>query len=68
MFNTDIPLFPYGPYGLYTASVSVKCSFTSILPLWALGLLQNLSACTVQLCLYSTYGPYGPHSASVPVQ
>jgi hypothetical protein len=30
--------------------------------------LQSLSACTVELYLYSPYGPYGLYRASVPVQ
>jgi len=38
------------------------------LPLWAVRLVQNLSACTVQVYLYSTYGPYGLYRASVPVE
>jgi len=71
---------PYGPHGLYRASVPVQYSYTStppmgrtactrpqclystatpLLPLWAVRPLQNLSACTVELYLYSPYGPYG---------
>jgi hypothetical protein len=30
--------------------------------------VQSLSACTVELYLYSLYGPYGLYRASVPVQ
>ena len=37
-------------------------------PLWAVRPLQSLSTCTVQLYLYSPYGPYGLYRASVPVQ
>ena len=41
---------PYGPYGLYRASVSVKrCTLPlsiPILPLWAVQPVQSLSACT----------------------
>jgi len=80
---------PYGPYGLYRASVPVQYSYTSthpmsrtactqpqflystaipLIPLWAVRPLQSLSACTVQLYLYSPYGPYGLYTASVPVQ
>jgi len=80
---------PYGPYGLYRASVPVQYSYTSIppmgrtactqpqclysraihlLPLWAVRPVQSLSACTVQLYLYSPYGPYSLYTASVPVQ
>ena len=38
------------------------------LPLWTVRPVQNLSACTVQLYLYSPCGPYGLYRASVPVQ
>ena len=37
-------------------------------PLWAVRPVQILSACTVQLYLYSPYGPYGLYRTSVPVQ
>ena len=68
---------PYGPHGLYRASVPVQYSYTStlpmgstactepqclystaipLLPLWAVRPVQSLSACTVQLHLYSHYG------------
>jgi len=80
---------PYGPYGLYRASVPVQYSYTSTppmgrtactepqclyskakppLPLWAVRPVQSLSACTVELYLYSPYGPYGLYRASMPVQ
>jgi len=80
---------PYGPYGLYRASVPVQYSYTStplmgrtactepqclyniaitLLPLWAVRPVQSLSACTVELYLYSPYGPYGLYRPSVPVQ
>ena len=39
-----------------------------LLPLWAVRPVQSLSACTVQLYLYSSYGPYDLYRASVPVQ
>jgi len=39
-----------------------------LLPLWALGPVQSLSVCTVQLYLYCPYGPYGQYRASVSVQ
>ena len=39
-----------------------------LLPLWAVRPLQSLSACTVELYLYSLYGPYGLYRASAPVQ
>ena len=77
-FTVQLYLFsPYGPYGLYKASVPVQYSYTStphmgrtactepqclystaipLLPLWAVESVQSLSACTVQLYLYSPYG------------
>jgi hypothetical protein len=39
-----------------------------LLSLWAVQPVQSLSACTVELYLYSPYGPYGLYRASVPVQ
>jgi len=39
-----------------------------LLPLLAVGPVQNLSACTVQLYLYSPYWPYGLYRSSLPVQ
>jgi len=38
------------------------------LPLWAVRPVQSLSGCTVELYLYSPYGPYGLYRTSVPVQ
>jgi len=39
-----------------------------LLPLLAVRPVQSLNACTVQLYLFSPYGPYGLYRASVPVQ
>jgi len=39
-----------------------------LLPLWAVQPVQSLSTCTVQLHLYSPYGPYSLYRISVPVQ
>jgi len=51
------------------SSAAVKKSRAiPLLPLWAVRAVQSLSACTVQLYLYSPYGPYSLHRASVPVQ
>ena len=47
---------------------SRKSRAIHILPLWAVRPVQSLSACTVQLYLYSPYGPYDLYRASVPVQ
>ena len=47
---------------------SRKSSAIPLLLLWAIEHVQSLSACTVQLYLYSSYGPYSMYRASVPVQ
>jgi len=55
----------------HRACTEPQCQYSTFilpLPLWELKTTQSLSACTVQLNLYSPYGPYGLHSASVPVQ
>ena len=54
-----------------TACTEPQCLYSTaipLLPLWAVRTVQNLSACTVQLYLYSPYGPYGLYRTSVPVQ
>ena len=54
-----------------TACTEPQCLYSTaihILPLWAVRPVQSLSACTVQLYLYSPYGPYGLYRVSVPVQ
>jgi len=49
------------PQCLYSIAIPV-------FPLWAVRPVQSLSTCTVQLYLYSPYGPYSLYRASVPVQ
>jgi len=54
-----------------TASRVPQCLYSTaipLLPLRAVRPLQFLSACTVQLYLYSPYGPYVLYCSSVPVQ
>ena len=54
-----------------TACTEHQCLYSRakpLLPLWAVLPVQSLSACTVQLNLYSHYGPYGLYRASVHVQ
>jgi len=54
-----------------TACTEPQCLYSRAIPLlpqWAVQPVQSLSACTVQLYLYSPYGPYGLYRASVPVQ
>ena len=47
---------------------SRKSRAIPLFPLYAVQPVQTLSACTVQLYLYSPYWPYGLYRASVPVQ
>jgi len=54
-----------------TACTEPQCLYSiaiTLLPLWAVQTVHSLSACTVQLYLFSPYGPYGLYRASVPVQ
>ena len=54
-----------------TACTEPQCLYSTAIPLLHLRTVrpvQSLSACTVQLYLYSLYGPYGLYRASVPVQ
>ena len=55
----------------HTACTELQCLYSRaipLLPLWAVRPVQSLSACTVELYLYSPYGPYSLYRASVPVQ
>jgi len=56
LYSTALPLLPLWAYGLYRASVPVQYSYTSTPPM-GLRPVQSLSACTVELYLYSPYGP-----------
>jgi len=54
-----------------TVCTEPQCLYSTaipLFPLWTVRPLQSLSACTVELYLYSHYGPYGLYRASVPVQ
>ena len=54
-----------------TACTEPQCLYSTaipLLPLRTVWSVQSLNACTVQLYLYSPYGPYGLYRASVPVQ
>jgi len=54
-----------------TACTEPQCLYSRaipLIPLRAVRSVQSLSACTVELYLYSHYGPYGRYRASVPVQ
>jgi len=47
---------------------SRKSRAIPLLPLWAERPVQSLSACTVELYLYSPYGPNDLYRTSVPAQ
>jgi len=54
-----------------TACTEPQCLYSRaipLLPLWAVRPVQSLSACIVELYLYSPYGPYGLYRTLVPVQ
>ena len=54
-----------------TACTESQCLYSRAIPLpplWTVQPVQSLSACTVELYLYSPYGPYSLYRASVPVQ
>jgi len=54
-----------------TVCTEPQCLYSrdiTLLPLWAVLPVQSLSACTVELYLYSPYGLYSLYRASVPVQ
>jgi len=80
LHSTAIPLLPSVPveYSFTstppmdrTACTEPQCLYSTAIPLLPLRTVrpvQSLSTCTVQLYLYSPYGPYGLHRTSVPVQ
>ena len=54
-----------------TACTEPQCLYSTaipLLPLWSVRPLESLSACKIQLYLYSHYRPCGLYRASVPVQ
>jgi len=74
LYRTSVPVqYSYTsipPIGR-TACREPQCLYSTailLFHLWTVWPAQNLSACTVQLYLYSPYGPYGLYRASVPVQ
>jgi len=74
LYRTSVPVqwsYTATPPMGCTACTEPQCLYSRaipLLPLWAVRALQNLSACTVELYLYSPYGPYGLYRTSVPVQ
>ena len=63
---------PYGPYGLYRASVPVQRRTLPLplplLPLWAVGPVQSLSACTTAhfTFTYTSTPPLGRKACTEP--
>ena len=74
LYRTSVPVqksYTSTPPTDRTACTEPQCLYSTaipLLPLWAVRPVQSLSACTVELYLYSSYGPYGLYRASVPVQ
>ena len=74
LYRTSVPVqysYTSTPPMDRTACTEPQCLYSTaipLLPLWTLRPVQNLSACTVLLYLYSPYGPYGLFRTSVPVQ
>jgi hypothetical protein len=53
-----------------TACTEPQCLYSRAippLPIWAVRPVQSLRACTVELYLYSPYGPYGLYSRAIPL-
>ena len=67
LYSIAIPLLPLWAVQPLLPSVPVQYSYNST-PLWTVRPLQRLSACTVELYLYSPYRPHCLYRASVPVQ
>ena len=82
LYSTAIPLLPYWPYCLYTASVPIQYSYTSTPPMvlractasvpiyysYTSTLPMGLTSCTEPQCLYSTAIPLLSLWALRPVQ
>ena len=66
--SIGISLLPLLAVRLCTEPQCLYSTAITLLPLWAVRPVQSHSACTVELYLYSPYGPYGLYRASVPVQ
>jgi len=62
-----IPLLPYGPYGLYRASVPVQYSYTST-SLWTVWPVQSLSACTRVTFTFTFFCCPGGRLVFVPIE
>jgi len=74
LYRASVPVqysYTSTPPMSHTACTEPQCLYSRavpLLPLWALQPVQTLSVCTVQLYLYSPYGPYSLYRASVSVQ
>ena len=72
LYRTSVPVqysYTSTPPMDRTACTEPQCLYSRAippLPLWAVRSVQSLSACTVQLYLYSPYGPCGLYRALVP--
>jgi len=68
LYSRAIPLLPPWSRTACTEPQFLYSTDIPLLPLLAVRPVQSLSACTVELYLYSPYRPYGLYRASVPVQ
>jgi len=74
LYRESVPVqysYTSTPPMVLTAFTEPQCLYSRaipLLPLWVLRPVQSLSACTVELYLYTPYGSYGLYRASVPVQ
>jgi len=68
LYSRAIPLLPRMGHMACTEPQCLYSTAIPLLPLWAVWPIQSLSASTVELYLYSPYGPYVLYRASVPVQ
>jgi len=62
--------YTYTPPTVRTACTEPQCLNSRaipLLPLWAVRPVQSLSVCTVELYLFSPYGPYGLYSRAIPL-
>jgi len=68
LYSIAIPLLPTMGRTVCTEPQCLYSTAIPLLPLWTVLSVHSLSACTVQLYLYSPYRPYSLYRALVPVQ
>jgi hypothetical protein len=68
LYSGALPLLPLMGRTAYTEPQCLYSRAIPLFPLWIVRPVQSLSACTVELYLYSPYGSYGLYRASVPLK